>query len=87
MSVVLFALGSLFALHEGIDKLPEELLVAGKVELPAALTFDQVCPVIDDAERRVREAVPIARVIYLEPDHPETDRTLTSELGGSESSA
>lgn len=86
VSVVLFVLGSLFALYEGIDKLPEELLVAGKVELPAALTFDQVCSVIDDAERRVREAVPIARVTYLEPDHPETDRTLTSELGGSESS-
>jgi cation diffusion facilitator family transporter len=66
---------------------PDELLVAGKVELPTELTFDEVCATIDDAERRVREAVPIARVIYLEPDHPETARELANELDGSESSA
>jgi cation diffusion facilitator family transporter len=62
---------------------PDELLVAGKVMLPASLSFDQVCAVIDDAERRVREAVPIARVIYLEPDHPETGRILANEAGRS----
>ncbi len=49
---------------------PDELLVAGKVELAPALSFRQVVHEIDEAERRVREAVPIARVIYLEPDHP-----------------
>jgi hypothetical protein len=27
-----------------------------------------VAAAIDEAERRVREAVPIARVIYIEPD-------------------
>ena len=29
---------------------------------------DEVAAAIDEAERRVRAAVPIARVIYLEPD-------------------
>jgi len=47
---------------------PEELLVVAKVEVPAAATAADVAEAIDGAERRVREAVPIARVIYLEPD-------------------
>jgi divalent metal cation (Fe/Co/Zn/Cd) transporter len=45
---------------------PEELLVAAKIAVPAALTADEVASAIDAAERRVRDAVPIARVIYLE---------------------
>lgn len=48
---------------------PDELMVAGKVQLSDHLDFDEVVTAIDDAERRVREVVPIARVIYLEPDH------------------
>ncbi|HET8614884.1 MAG TPA: cation diffusion facilitator family transporter [Actinomycetales bacterium] len=47
---------------------PEELLVAAKVAVPAAVTATEVAEAIDAAERRVREAVPIARIIYLEPD-------------------
>lgn len=47
---------------------PEELLVAAKIAVPAASTAPQVGQAIDDAERRVRTAVPIARLIYLEPD-------------------
>lgn len=47
---------------------PEELLVAAKVELSPGLDIAGVADAIDDAERRAREAVPIARVIYLEPD-------------------
>jgi cation diffusion facilitator family transporter len=47
---------------------PEELLVAAMIAVPAALTADEVASAIDAAERRVRDAVPIARVIYLEPD-------------------
>jgi hypothetical protein len=34
----------------------------------ATATGEQVAKAIDAAERRVRSAVPIARVIYLEPD-------------------
>ncbi len=47
---------------------PEELLVAAKIEVPGAATAADVARAIDDAEVRVRAAVPIARVIYLEPD-------------------
>ncbi|ROS31193.1 cation diffusion facilitator family transporter [Cellulomonas sp. PhB150] len=47
---------------------PEEVLVAAKIEVPAATTAADVAAAIDAAEQRVRAAVPIARVIYLEPD-------------------
>ncbi|NHT19495.1 cation diffusion facilitator family transporter [Cellulomonas sp. IC4_254] len=47
---------------------PEELLVAAKIEVPAASSAADVAEAIDAAEQRVRAAVPIARVIYLEPD-------------------
>jgi cation diffusion facilitator family transporter len=46
---------------------PDELLVGAKIELDSSLSFDDVSAAIDEVERRVREAVPIARVIYLEP--------------------
>jgi cation diffusion facilitator family transporter len=47
---------------------PEELLVAAKIAVPAAASAADVAAAIDAAERRVRAAAPIARVIYLEPD-------------------
>jgi cation diffusion facilitator family transporter len=47
---------------------PEELLVAAKVAVRQGATAEQVAAAIDDAERAVREAEPIARVIYVEPD-------------------
>lgn len=47
---------------------PEELLVAAKVAVAAAASAEDVAEAIDAAERRVRAAVPIARIIYLEPD-------------------
>jgi divalent metal cation (Fe/Co/Zn/Cd) transporter len=51
-------------LHMG----PEELLVAVKI----AVTFDDtaadVARGIDAAESRIRQAVPMARHIYIEPD-------------------
>ncbi|MBT2595266.1 cation diffusion facilitator family transporter [Arthrobacter sp. ISL-72] len=47
---------------------PEELLVAAKISVGPAATGAQIATAIDDAESRIREAVPIARVIYLEPD-------------------
>lgn len=51
---------------------PEELLVAAKIAVTRNDTAAEVAQGIDEAERRIREAVPIARVIYLEPD---LDRT------------
>ncbi|WP_018682343.1 cation diffusion facilitator family transporter [Actinokineospora enzanensis] len=47
---------------------PEELLVAAKIALRAGLPMEDVAQAIDDAEARVRAAVPAARLIYLEPD-------------------
>jgi cation diffusion facilitator family transporter len=47
---------------------PEEVLVGAKIALPPGATLSQVARAIDDAEQRVRAAVPSARVIYLEPD-------------------
>jgi cation diffusion facilitator family transporter len=47
---------------------PDELLVAGKVELDQQATFPQVAETINRAEARVRAAVATARLIYLEPD-------------------
>jgi cation diffusion facilitator family transporter len=47
---------------------PEELLVAAKIGVHGADSAADVATAIDAAEQRVREAVPIARVIYLEPD-------------------
>ena len=47
---------------------PEELLVGAKIEVRHDDTAQVVASAIDAAEARVRAAVPIARVIYLEAD-------------------
>jgi cation diffusion facilitator family transporter len=47
---------------------PEELLVAAKVAVEHDDTATEVASAINAAEERIRAAVPIARVIYLEPD-------------------
>ncbi|MFD6443410.1 hypothetical protein ACFWDG_27495 [Peribacillus sp. NPDC060186] len=47
---------------------PEELLVAAKIAVRHDGTASEIASAIDAAESRIREAVPIARVIYLEPD-------------------
>ncbi|MEU4068392.1 cation diffusion facilitator family transporter [Streptomyces wedmorensis] len=47
---------------------PEELLVAAKVAVQHDDTATEVANAINAAEERIRAAVPIARVIYLEPD-------------------
>ncbi|MGD3111747.1 cation diffusion facilitator family transporter [Streptomyces sp. YGL11-2] len=47
---------------------PEELLVAAKIAVRHDDTATEIADAIDAAEARIREAVPIARVIYLEPD-------------------
>ncbi|MCT2586246.1 cation diffusion facilitator family transporter [Actinophytocola gossypii] len=53
---------------------PDELLVAAKIALEPGLPLADVAQEIDAAEGRVRDAVPAARLIYLEPD---LDRTTT----------
>jgi cation diffusion facilitator family transporter len=47
---------------------PEELLVAAKIEVDAEASGRDIVAAIDAAEGRVRAAVQIAAVIYLEPD-------------------
>jgi cation diffusion facilitator family transporter len=47
---------------------PDNLLVAGKIGVPAELTAADLTAGIDAVEKRVRAAVPIAETIYLEPD-------------------
>ncbi|GAA2448823.1 cation diffusion facilitator family transporter [Streptomyces mauvecolor] len=47
---------------------PEELLVAAKIAVQHDDTAQEVATAINEAESRIRAAVPIARVIYLEPD-------------------
>jgi divalent metal cation (Fe/Co/Zn/Cd) transporter len=49
---------------------PDDLLVVGGIEIERAQTAADTAAVIDAAQARVREALPSARVIYLEPDLP-----------------
>ncbi len=47
---------------------PDEVLVAAKIAVDRGETAAEIAAGIDAAESRIREAVPSARVIYLEPD-------------------
>ena len=58
-------------LHMG----PESLLVAAKIAVRGSARADTVAAGIDAAERRIRRAVPIAEVIYLEPDLYQSSRS------------
>jgi cation diffusion facilitator family transporter len=49
---------------------PDELLVVAKVEMDPKLSASETARVIDEAQARLREVVPSARVVYLEPDLP-----------------
>lgn len=54
---------------------PDELLVAAKIALEPGLPLTDVASEIDAAEKRVRDAVHAARLIYLEPDLDRTAAT------------
>jgi len=47
---------------------PDEMLVAAKVAFAASTKLTDVAAATNALETRVREAVPVARVIYIEPD-------------------
>ena len=47
---------------------PDELLVAAKIAVAPTDSAAEVARAIDAAEVRIREAEPMARMIYLEPD-------------------
>ena len=67
---------------------PDELLVGAKLALAGSRPLAEVAAAIDTIERRIREAVPVARVIYIEPDvwvdpneqHPATDTIVIKGL-------
>jgi cation diffusion facilitator family transporter len=60
---------------------PEELLVGAKVAFSSKARLSDVAAYINSVEASVRAAVPVARIIYIEPDvyidpgaeHPTTD--------------
>ncbi|MGX6601954.1 cation diffusion facilitator family transporter [Micromonosporaceae bacterium Da 78-11] len=81
---------------EGIERIihmktlhlgPEELLVAAKIAVPAAERAAEVARHIDETETRIREALPIARVIYLEPDIFHADQAPAGNEGSVASTA
>ena len=47
---------------------PEELLVGAKIDFGPQITATDLAHAIDAVEVKIREAVPQARVIYIEPD-------------------
>lgn len=53
---------------------PESLLVTTKIAVPPSMAASDLADAIDSAETRVREAVPIAEMIYIEPDIYRADR-------------
>jgi cation diffusion facilitator family transporter len=57
-------------LHMG----PDSLLVAAKIAVRGSDRADAIAAGIDAAEQRVRAAVPIAELIYLEPDLYQSSR-------------
>ena len=56
---------------------PDELLVAANIGISADDHGDTIATTIDQAEARIRAAVPTARLVYLEPDvyRPPPDTT------------
>ena len=58
---------------------PDQLLIGAEVELSAGLETDEVAAVIDCAEARIQEAVPIAKMIYIEPEIPDENDTGLAE--------
>lgn len=47
---------------------PDEILVAAKIDLRKELSFTEVSDAINEAENQIREVLPAAGIIYLEPD-------------------
>ncbi|MCU1377871.1 MAG: cation diffusion facilitator family transporter [Acidimicrobiales bacterium] len=58
---------------------PDELLVGAKVDFDHDLTLPEVAARIDEAEARLRTAVPKARVVYIEPDVARTEGVPATE--------
>lgn len=61
---------------------PDELMVAAKIALSADKPLREAADDINSIEARIREAVPVARVIYIEPDvyRPAIDPTPPTDV-------
>jgi cation diffusion facilitator family transporter len=61
---------------------PDELLVGAKIAFGRSEKLADVAAAIDEVEAAIRAAVPIARVIYLEPDvyRPKGEEALTESI-------
>ena len=68
---------------------PEELLVAAKIAVQPSELASDVARHINETEARIREAVPMARVIYLEPDiyRPQAGAASATEVGSQPATA
>jgi cation diffusion facilitator family transporter len=62
---------------------PEELLVAAKIAVPRSESAEEVARHINETEARIRTALPIARVIYIEPDIYQADSASTAAVAPS----
>jgi cation diffusion facilitator family transporter len=58
---------------------PDELMVGAKLAFPPELRLGEVATAIDTIEVRIREAVPAALVIYIEPDVARADPTQAAD--------
>ncbi len=58
---------------------PDEMLVAAKVQFRTGLSAPEIADAIDSAENAIRDDVPLARMIYLEPDLYEDNHTGITE--------
>ena len=62
---------------------PDEFMVGAKVDVAATKTMSEVSAIVNLAERRIRDAVPAARIIYIEPDvylDPNAETPSTSSI-------
>lgn len=62
---------------------PDEFMVGAKVDVAATKTMSEVSAIVNLAERRIRDAVPAARIIYIEPDiylDPNATQPTTSSI-------
>lgn len=62
---------------------PDEFMVGAKIDISPTATMQEVSVIVNLAERRIRQAVPAAKVIYLEPDiylDPNADTPSTSSI-------
>ncbi|MFA5606681.1 MAG: cation diffusion facilitator family transporter [Leucobacter sp.] len=62
---------------------PDEFMVGAKIDVAPDATMHEVSAIVNLAERRIREAVPAAKVIYIEPDiyiDPNAETPSTSSI-------